>query len=181
MPLWLPWASKLKPRRYTMIAVAALGFAGSHQVRADPAPTSSPCPEIVAQMTPGLHARTAGQDQPRVEVRRCQALGNAMQIVAWTQATRSAALVLDVARFSLSSVLMDGNVFVMVFPGPYDSIVVVQYLHGEPKVAFTDSTHAEILLGTTTSGVTVTLDHGTGKKDVKLFEVDEGELTLHHR
>jgi hypothetical protein len=73
---------------------------------------------------------------------------------------------------------MEGNVFAMVFPGPYDSIVVVQYQRGVPKVVFTDSTHAEIWLATTKRGVEVTVDYGNGKRAVKTFAVDENELTL---
>ena len=71
---------------------------------------------------------------------------------------------------------MDGNVFALVFPGSYDSVVVVQYTHGEPKVVFTDSTHAEIWLATTPSGLQITRDYGRGQKDVKTFSVSESEL-----
>ena len=99
-----------------------------------------------------------------------------MQIIAWSQGAQSPALALDVARFSLGPVLMDGNVFAMVFPGPYDSIVVVQYHLGQPRVVFTDSTHAAFSLAATPEGVEVTRDYGKGKKDVKLFEVNEAEL-----
>ena len=103
-------------------------------------------------------------------------MGNAMQIVAWKGGAGSPSLVMDIARFSLGPLLMDGNVFAMVFPGSYDSVVIVQYSHGEPKVVFTDSTHAEIWLATTPAGLRVTRDYGHGKKDVRTFSVNESEL-----
>jgi hypothetical protein len=99
-----------------------------------------------------------------------------MQVVAWKQGADAPSTVLDIARFSYGPLLMDGNVFVMVFPGPYDSIVVVQYQHGEPRVVFTDSTHAAIWLATTDRGVEVTIDDGKGGRIVKTFAVNINEL-----
>lgn len=137
---------------------------------------SRPCQEVVTDMVPGLHARSAPEKLAHVEVRRCASLGNAMQVVAWKGGAGSPSVVLDIARFSFGPLLMAGNVFAMVFPGSYDSVVVVRYTHGEPKVVFTDSTHAEIWLATTPTGLQVTRDYGHGKKDVKTFPVNESEL-----
>jgi hypothetical protein len=57
---------------------------------------------------------------------------------------------------------------------------VIQYRHGEPKVVFTDSTHAEIWLATTRRGLEITREYGRGKKDVKVFAVSETELAPPH-
>jgi hypothetical protein len=139
---------------------------------------SQPCAEVVTDMVPGLNARLFDRRSlSHVEVRQCDSLGGAMQVVAWKGGSNLPSVVLNIARFSLGPLLMDGNVFVMVFPGPYDSIVVVQYHHGEPKVVFTDSTHAEIFLATARDRVVVTLDYGKGKKTVKTFKVDETQLS----
>jgi hypothetical protein len=137
---------------------------------------TQPCPEIVTDLVPGLNARVARKGLPHVEIRRCDSIGGAMQVVAWAKDAELPSLVLLITRFSVGPILMAGNVFAMVFPGPYDSIVVVQYNRGAPKVVFTDSTHAEIQITETFRKVQVKLDFGGGKATTKSFTVDESQL-----
>jgi len=72
---------------------------------------------------------------------------------------------------------MAGNVFAMVFPGPYDTVIVIQYQHGEPKNVYTESTHANVWLATTSRGVEVTLARGRGARSVRTFAIDDDQLT----
>ncbi len=129
-------------------------------------------------MVPDLKPGVPHEAAPRVEIRWCEPVGPPLQIAAWAERASSASFVLDMYRDSVSQIVMSDNVFAMVFPGGYDSIVVVQFQGGEPKVVFMDSTHAEIRLATTSNSVQVTLDYGDGRKDTKAFAVDESQLSV---
>jgi hypothetical protein len=89
----------------------------------------------------------------------------------------SPSLVLALHRFTLGQVAANGNVVVIVAEGGYDTVVVVQYRQGRPEVVFSDSTHSQISISSSSEKVTVSL--GTvGEKDfsTEVFVVDDEAL-----
>jgi hypothetical protein len=138
------------------------------------------CPDVVTDLVAGINGQTSVSGLPHVEIRRCPP-ENAVQIVAWKSRAKHPSLTLNVARFSFGPILMDGNVFVIVCRGSYDYVVVIQYEHGEPKVAFEDSTHQQIGLSSEyfrgeVRRVVVTKNAVGARSGQNAFYVDEDEL-----
>jgi hypothetical protein len=134
------------------------------------------CDEIVTDLVPGVNRGASKTALAHVEVRRCAEYGG-LQLVAWRASDPAPAIVLGLNRFSIGQMLVNKNVAAIVFPGGYDVIVVIQYVHGTPKVAFYDSTHSRIRLAGDDQQVIVTIDEGTGKNSVtKSFRVSDDDL-----
>lgn len=157
--------------------VAVSASAQNRGLRRNRATEGQPCQHVLTDMVPDLKPNVPKDRLAHVEIRWCEPAGPPLQIVAWKERAASPSIVLGIYRDTVESYLVADNVFAMVFPGGYDTVVVIQYARGEPRVAFTDSTHAEIWLANTNKGVEVTLDYGKGKKTVKRFSVSGSELT----
>ena len=100
-----------------------------------------------------------------------------MQVVAWRAEATEPDLLLNISRFSLSQILMNGNVFVFVAPGGYDTVIVLRYEKGQPRVVLSESTHDIIRIFTTSKAVTVEFDSADDSPVSKhVFSVDEHEL-----
>jgi hypothetical protein len=138
---------------------------------------SEPCSEVVLKMVPAIHSESTEKGLAHVEVRRCHDTG-ALQLAAWREQAEKPTLVLDISRFSLSQALMNGNVFAVIAPGGYDTVIVLQYKHGKPAVVFTDSTHSDIALSSDSGRVIVSFAvAGETTRESRTFQVDEDQVS----
>jgi hypothetical protein len=133
---------------------------------------NSLCDEVIANVVPGVNRKSTLGGLPHVEIRRCAPVGS-LQLVAWQRRGKPPALTIPISRFSLGQVLMNRNVFVAVAPGPYDTVIVIQYQRGRPEEVFSDSTHENVTLTSELDRVIVRVGNTR-----KVFKADDDELLM---
>jgi len=136
-----------------------------------------PCPEVSYSVVLGIESPGPARDRPHVDIMRCPETG-ALQLFAWERNGKVPAVGVELYRASIGPILANGNVVVVVAPGGYDVVVVVQYRKGKPQVVFKDSTHGEISISSTASRVSVAIGAWrNNSRRAESFDVDETELT----
>jgi hypothetical protein len=134
------------------------------------------CPEIATRMVLGVRRSTSIDLAPRVEIRRCGSSGG-LQLAAWDAGKHRPDLLLDLYLTNVSRFVAAGNIVVLVAPGGYDLVMVLQYLKGHATVAFTDSTHGEISISTAENRLTTTIGPwADNPAKSRTFAVKEDEL-----
>jgi hypothetical protein len=86
------WGNKMGRLVWLIMLCLALACAANAQEKST---QSKPCSELVTDFVPGLHAQVEKAALAHVEIRRCDATGGSMQVVAWKARSRAPSLILD--------------------------------------------------------------------------------------
>ena len=132
------------------------------------------CPEVVALMTPQLiRGRDIGS-LPRIEVRRCDWL---LQLVAWRSGESQPSLAVNTGRPELNQAVMQDNIAVLTLgSATYDSIVVIEFRAGTPKIIYQDSTKYDVSIICEPTRVGVRVDVPGRKRQIRWFRIDPIQL-----
>ena len=141
-----------------------------------PAAHDALCEEVVSSLVLGINRGLSRTSLAHIEIRRCTQ-SNFLQLVAWRASAANPTIALTLRRFSIGQMVLNNNVAAIVFPGGYDVIIVIEYLHGEPRIAFYDSTHSAICITGDDKRISITVDDGIENgKMVRSFPVSFEDL-----
>jgi len=101
-----------------------------------------PCPNVVSTLATEFIYHVPAVTLPRIEVRHCSGGGDKLQLLAWRRDAATPALSVDTEDFGVVQVAARDNVFVVETSGATtNTVFVVNYERGEPKLIFRRVTH----------------------------------------
>jgi len=131
------------------------------------------CPEVITTLYMDWLSGIPLETQARIELRNCRrGQVDSLQVAAWTAKSKEPALVVDTGRDTISRLLLDGNVFLLIMDGASDKLVqVVVYDRGSFQLALQETTQGKVRVQTSADKLTLRIVEAEGLERVVEFPV----------
>jgi hypothetical protein len=129
------------------------------------------CPEVITTLYMDWLSGIPLETQARIELRNCRrGQVDSLQVAAWTAKSKEPALVVDTGRDTISRLLLDGNVFLLIMDGASDKLVqVVVYDRGSFQLALQETTQGKVRVQTSADKLTLRIVEAEGLERVMEF------------